>query len=596
MRVFVQSLNFLQIALQRYRAKGGWPIDLFIFGFLLLLFTQACAPKPQSPPSFTNASFDLEQADRFYTKAKYFRDTIKNLDSAYHYYHNAQLLYKLLGDSIQVGRALVNMAIIMEKKDRYFQSEHLAVEALRYINHQDSANRTSLAGNYNCLGIVLHQMGRYEKSTEYYRQALVYADTEESKRIYLNNIGNNFRYQGLLDSALYYFEEVLQTETSENNKVRTLSNWAFTRWMQDPQFDPRPYFFEAFAYRSQTRVPQEEISSLQHLAKYYEKQKPDSALYFAQQWLDIARVSGLVAEERTSLGFIRGLPGFKFSADLEHRYQYLSDSIDLVREIHQNSLSFFESEQANLFNHLLRQENLLQTIRLERQRNLIWVFGSLLLLAAVIYSYWMKRSKKIALLEMQQNLQEQRLKTSKKVHDVVANGLYRLMSEVENQPQFDKDNVLDRLEMLYTKSRDISYESEAQVMDAQRIADHMVHLLQSFATHDLRVILVGNEPLWWEGLLPQQLPEIEHVLQEWMVNMRKHSEATNVLIRFEKDEYHRIITYKDNGKGLPTPFHKGNGWKNTENRITSMNGVLTFEQENGKGLKIKMRIPHHPNA
>nr|GFD55410.1 hypothetical protein [Tanacetum cinerariifolium] len=59
-------------------------------------------------------------------------------------------------------------------------------------------------------------------------------------------------------------------------------------------------------------------------------------------------------------------------------------------------------------------------------------------------------------LEAQNALRNSQLNTSKRVHDVVANGLYRVMTEIENQADMDRENVLDKIEALYEKSRDIS--------------------------------------------------------------------------------------------------------------------------------------------
>jgi hypothetical protein len=35
------------------------------------------------------------------------------------------------------------------------------------------------------------------------------------------------------------------------------------------------------------------------------------------------------------------------------------------------------------------------------------------------------------------------------VHDVVANGLYQVMSRIEYNDDFSKDEILDKLEMMY---------------------------------------------------------------------------------------------------------------------------------------------------
>jgi signal transduction histidine kinase len=531
-------------------------------------------------------------ADSLYLLAKEFRDAQSD-DSAYRYYHRSQLLYKEEKDSVMVGKSLVNLAVLMAKKGNYPRSEQYSVEAFYFLDSNLIENRTSLAGNYNNLGIVLHEYKNYDKSTAYYRQAMRYADNVQNQLTYLNNIGNNFRYKGMLDSALQYYDRVLQSSgLSEGNRARTLSNEAITRWQQNPAFDPRNDLFYALQVRQEIKDVEGELATLTHLVDYYKKNQADSALHYALIGYELASNNSFPKEELEFLNFIRKNPIYFKSAWLEKRAIHLHDSLTLVREVQESSLSFYEAEQTNLQNHFLHAKNQLQNLKLERQRNLIWVLGGLILASLIVYSIWQKRTRRINRLEMQQKLQDQRLKTSKKVHDVVANGLYRLMSEIENQEHLNQEDLLDRIEILYNQSRDISYEHENVLVESLQAADQIAKLVQSFATQEVRVILVGNEESWWEGMDQAVYFELEQILQEWMVNMRKHSGADQVVLRFEKGLEGQKITYRDNGIGLPSDFRKGNGWKNTENRILSIGGVLTFEQDLGKGLVMQLLMPN----
>ena len=74
--------------------------------------------------------------------------------------------------------------------------------------------------------------------------------------------------------------------------------------------------------------------------------------------------------------------------------------------------------------------------------------------------------------------------------------------------------------------------------------------------------------------------------------MRKHSKASLVALVFIEEENFLKIHYSDNGKGATQEAVKnGNGLQNVENRISSINGKLTFETEKEKGLKIFISIP-----
>ncbi|MGZ5189328.1 MAG: sensor histidine kinase, partial [Kaistella sp.] len=103
---------------------------------------------------------------------------------------------------------------------------------------------------------------------------------------------------------------------------------------------------------------------------------------------------------------------------------------------------------------------------------------------------------------------------------------------------------------------------------------------------------IGNDEHIWESLSEYAKSEITVVLQELLVNMKKHSSAHTVSLRFEKNEDFISIFYFDDGVGLPkTHFKLNNGLQNTVNRISSCNGIITFDTETEKGTKINIQLP-----
>jgi signal transduction histidine kinase len=81
------------------------------------------------------------------------------------------------------------------------------------------------------------------------------------------------------------------------------------------------------------------------------------------------------------------------------------------------------------------------------------------------------------------------------------------------------------------------------------------------------------------------------MLQEFMINMKKHSSAHNVVIKFEKEGSDLKIQYIDDGVGLPVNFRPRNGLNNTENRIKGIGGQIIFENSPLRGLTIQVFIP-----
>lgn len=101
---------------------------------------------------------------------------------------------------------------------------------------------------------------------------------------------------------------------------------------------------------------------------------------------------------------------------------------------------------------------------------------------------------------------------------------------------------------------------------------------------------VGNDEGLWEKVDANIKKEVKYILQELMVNMKKHSRASHVAIRFKQSGNRVEIQYTDNGVGLPAAHSLGNGLTNTGTRIRNINGEITFTNIN-TGLKILVSFP-----
>jgi signal transduction histidine kinase len=162
------------------------------------------------------------------------------------------------------------------------------------------------------------------------------------------------------------------------------------------------------------------------------------------------------------------------------------------------------------------------------------------------------------------------------------------MSEIEYAETIDKVVLLDKIEDLYEHSRDISYEPVEKEGDTPA---RISRTLTSFATPTTKISVVGNKEELWKGISSMIVKELEQVLQELMVNMKKHSGARHVVIHFSRPDNHLELIYKDDGQGFPSNFRKGNGLKSTGTRINQIGGQITFAKETANGAEIKILIP-----
>ena len=85
---------------------------------------------------------------------------------------------------------------------------------------------------------------------------------------------------------------------------------------------------------------------------------------------------------------------------------------------------------------------------------------------------------------------------------------------------------------------------------------------------------------------------VYRVLQELLVNMKKHSQCSLVVIAFKKTENKLQIDYSDNGLGAAfDKINSRNGLQNVENRILAIKGTITFDTKPDKGFKTSFTIP-----
>ena len=96
---------------------------------------------------------------------------------------------------------------------------------------------------------------------------------------------------------------------------------------------------------------------------------------------------------------------------------------------------------------------------------------------------------------------------------------------------------------------------------------------------------------WNRIAVGQKQIVVYRVFNELLVNMKKHSKATLVVLSFQMTKNFLEFKYADNGVGFSNKkdIFK-NGLKNVEIRIKSVQGKITFESELKKGLKVNFQI------
>lgn len=550
-----------------------------------VLFLVSCESRIKSTQEAEKNPY-YEQAYEFLDKNEF--------DSAFVYFEKAKSLFLERNDSVGVAESLINMAITQADFGDYYGSQETSTQAIEYLNLNDSSQHALLGMVYNNLSNVYTSLKDTEKAIESNQLAIQYTSSPTNRKVYENNLASTYIANQEYEKASEILKELVSNADSNSiDYARFLTNYARAKSHLDTAYKLLPVLKKAMQIRRKNKDPWGLNSSYSHIANYYKERNKDSALFYSMQQFDIAKTIKNPDAQMDALQRVLELSVLEENRPFLEKYHQIQDSVEIARLTAKNQFALirYEVEKSKTNNLKLSNEIAEKQYRLNLMRVLLVGLIIVAALSSFYFLNWHKRRKQRMELEAENRVKESQLKTSRKVHDVVANGIYRVMAELENRDDVNREELLDRLEILYDKSRDISYEVEDLGMGDIPFHLTISELLKSFANEERTVLIAGNEEATWDRLNAVQKDNLEQVLQELMVNMQKHSKAQEVIVRFDYEGNILHIYYKDDGIGLSESPKYGNGFMNTENRINLLKGTLTFEKNNNSGLGIHISIP-----
>lgn len=545
---------------------------------IVLLCSLGC--KKSEVPVTLSESVEFSKAESFLNQHE--------IDSAFYYFDQVATNSK---DSLEAAMAYNYMASIQSNVGDNFGAQESLTTSLSYLDEKKRAHYYCLASNYNELGMTSSNMENFKDAIHYFDLAIKFSEDKSYTLVFLNNKANAYRDMGAYAKALGLYRKILlQTKPQGVEYARLLNNMASTKWLQNEKYNAAPELLEALRIRQSSKDMRGQNSSYTHLADYYHESKPDSSLFFAGKMYEIARQLKSPDAQLDALQKLIKLNPIANAKRYFGRYQQLNDSLQRSRNAAKNQFALirYHTEKSKADNLKLQKENSERRYELIRERIRFYATLATFILMVFIAIFWYKSRKRQNEKEKQEAILENQRKASKKVHDTLANDLYRIMKTVQFGSEPNSEWLVDNLDEVYQRARELSYDI---VSESENFELKIATLLKSFATDNTRVVLVGNSRELWQKVPGPTKTEVRYILQELMVNMGKHSRATDVVIRFEQKADSCLITYLDDGIGIPenTPFK--NGLINTGSRIQSIGGKLTFATNTGKGLEINIAFP-----
>lgn len=503
-------------------------------------------------------------------------------DSALYYYTRVISNSK---DSLEKGEAYLEIGQWELNTGDYLSAQESLLSCIRSLDQNDTAHHGTIAACSNSLANATLELKDYESAILNYRFSFKYTSNRDYQLGIWNNLGMTYQRMGNYEKAIAVFDSAAAQPTMDTLlKARIISNLARTKWLADSSFVPLPEYMTALTLRKLAKDPLAINASLAHLSEYYTNSRPDSALYYALKRFEVAQTLEDPSDRLEALEQLVKVSLPDETKKYTGQYISLNDSLSDARSRIRNQypLIKFGVEKS-------KADNLLLQRHIVKQRLVIWgtVLFAVVVILALVYR---ARARRIRLKrEAESAIRESQLRTSQKVHDVVANGLYRVMNELEHIDTIDKESLINRIEQLYEKSRDISYEQTRLNTDGFHQQIHQ--LVTSFANDQTKVIIIGDQKQFWSKVSAAQKQELQLVIEEMMVNMKKHSHAKNVVVQVSDKMGMGHIDYKDDGVGFRPEIKFGNGLNNTVCRIKKLNGEVIFDKNKEGGTSVSISFP-----
>jgi signal transduction histidine kinase len=199
---------------------------------------------------------------------------------------------------------------------------------------------------------------------------------------------------------------------------------------------------------------------------------------------------------------------------------------------------------------------------------------------------------------------EERSRLSRELHDSLAQRIGSLILKIDVlRGTVSDENTADALSQIanikhdmqetYLEIREVIDQLRIKMPDDPRILPTLAQYTQEFSQNtgiDCKLYLADGHA----DLAPLATVEILRIVQEALNNVRKHSGANQIEVKFESTNDSVKVIIKDNGKGFtPTAVKGQHGLTVMKERAEGIGGKLEVVSSPGGGTAIEVSIPSH---
>jgi signal transduction histidine kinase len=559
---------------------------------IILLVLQSCERKTQTIPLKKSNLIEIDSlidlADTNNKNLKY--------DSSYYYYEKAKSLCDIKKDTGKIIYCTINLANIEGFQGDYTSCENTIIELFPLlVNNKKPIRRWSVFMSIGCNYLRIYD---YNNALHYFNKSLNLETDYNSKLGAKNNIALVYMEMHNYQKAI----KILETLTSQEKKLelqedysRVIDNLGLC-YSKTGNPKATTYLYKGLELRKKNHDELGITASYINLAEHFKKSIRSLGLKYAKLAYKRSTDANIVDDRLLSLQLIIETSPENKLRKLALDYTHIKDSITKARQIAKNQFAKIKYDskldrEENLRLKVLKAEN---AFEIEHQKNRNFMLNFMitisLLLTVFLFYYLTFKYKK----EKIHASYETETRIAKKLHDELANDVYSTLSFSETQDLSlieNKEKLINNLDTIYTRTRNIS-EEIGEVDTGIHFLNGLKEMMKRFNTNSVTILLNGIETVDWNSIENNKKIIIYRVLQELLVNMKKHSQCSLAVITFKNKKTKIQIDYGDNGIGFAFDEIKPKrGLQNAENRILAINGSFTLDLKPNKGFKTSFTIP-----
>ncbi len=538
-------------------------------------------------------------------------------DSAILWYNRALELCMEMNDSVNTGKAYLNIATSYNSKGDFENAVKNALLALKSFEEIDDKNGQGRV--QNLLGIFHFHKNDFKSAlgyfTKYNELAMASKDTGEIVSS-INNMSSALHELKEFEKERILLKQSIGIQEARGQHIRIGSAYENlgTLYMDTDSLDFAAIYFEKARKIYEINDNTHDLSRvLLNTGLLKKKQKKYSAAHHDYHTsLKLAQQGGFLKLEEEACEKLALL--YEEQHDFKNAYKFYRDFASIKDSVlnQENQASInklmieFETEKKE--RQITQQELELAEKNLENRRKtfiiilLIGVIIILLLFSFVIYSrIKIKQERRInderlKMKQLQMNVvlesqESERKRFARDLHDgfgqlitAVKILLARLpeTNEIENRSELvlKSNEVLDTM---HKQLREIAH----NLMPEQLINEGLSTALKEYAhriskTSDIEIEV---NTFGIEKRLNQSIEvNVYRIIQEWINNVIKYSGAKKLTIQLTGYETEINILIEDNGIGFEKEKltkSSGWGWKNIQSRLEAINGILEIDSRSG---------------